>query len=187
MRSPPLTQVAQTALSEVLTSGELAIDATLGNGHDCLFLARSVAPGGQVWGFDIQPAALDETRRRLVEAGLTHACTLCGRGHQHMTAEVPADWHGRVGAIMFNLGYLPGGDKAVITHADTTLAALDQAAQLLRPGGLVSLLQYRGHAGADDEVAAVDDWVDALSEGWQVQRHVSPGPVLYLLRKVGGR
>ncbi|MCB1802677.1 MAG: rRNA methyltransferase [Gammaproteobacteria bacterium] len=170
-------------MSEVLKSGELAIDATLGKGHDCLFLARHVTAVGHVWGFDIQPAALAETRRRLVEAGLMDTCTLCARGHEHMAAEVPANWRGRVGAVMFNLGYLPGGDKSMITHAGSTLAALDQAALLLRPGGLVSLLQYRGHAGAGDEVVAVDEWIDALPEGWRIQRHASPGPVLYLLEK----
>lgn len=182
MKGPPLTRIAQDAVSKALQAGALAIDATAGNGHDTVFLAHCVAPGGQVYGFDIQPAALASTRARLQAEQQSAQVALCAIGHEHMASHVPTEWRGKVSAIMFNLGYLPGGDKSVITDAATTVAALNQALELLRPGGLVSLLQYRGHAGADAEVAAVDTWIKALPGTWCVQRHASPGPVLYLVQ-----
>jgi hypothetical protein len=183
MTHRPLTELAQQAVAKVLHSGDLAIDATVGNGHDTLFLARRVAPDGRLIGFDVQHQALDSARDRLRAAGMQPLTALLQCGHERMAQQVPPEWAGRVGAVMFNLGYLPGGDKTRITAAATTVAALDQAATLLRVGGLISLLVYRGHGGADDEVKAVAAWLDRLGSHFQVTRHDSPGPRLYLIEK----
>ena len=83
--------------------------------------------GCQVIGFDIQQAALNAANARLIAAGLDANVTLLSCGHERLGENLPPDWHGSVSAVMFNLGYLPGGDKRLITHADTTLAALQQA------------------------------------------------------------
>jgi SAM-dependent methyltransferase len=177
----PLTALAQESVGAVLESGALAIDATVGNGHDTLFLAARVAARGHVAGFDIQPQALDTTHARLEHAGLAGRVTLYPCGHQFMLQRIPGGWHGRVSAVMFNLGYLPGGDKQLITRTVTTMPALRQALAVLRPGGLLSLMVYRGHAGADDEARAVAEWVSGLDARYLVARHRSPGPLLYLI------
>jgi len=181
----PLTMLAQEAVGRVLEDGALAIDATVGNGHDTLFLADRLAPGGQVIGFDIQPRALEGTRARLEAAGLDAVATLHLCGHENMSQRVPGDWHGRVSAVMFNLGYLPGGDKGLTTSPASTLGALDQAVSLLRTGGLVSLLVYRGHPGARAEADAILAWLDGLGTAHRVTCHDSPGPVLYLVERLG--
>lgn len=49
--------------------------------------------------------------------------------------------------VAFNLGYLPGGNKSIITVSDTTLSALKAAERILMPGGLISLVVYIGHPG----------------------------------------
>lgn len=49
--------------------------------------------------------------------------------------------------VTFNLGYLPGGDKNLITKVDTTLQALQAASNVLQPGGLISIVAYVGHPG----------------------------------------
>ena len=181
MTQARLTSVAHSALSAVLRPGDCAVDATLGNGHDALFMARCVAPGGRVIGFDVQEAALAATRRSADAAGLGTLLELHQCGHESMARVLGPALVGRVAAATFNLGYLPGGDKSVVTRPETTIAALEQARTLLRPGGLVSLLVYRGHAGAAAEVEAIDDWLAGLDPGWRVTRHDSPGPVLYLV------
>lgn len=177
-----LTEVAHAALAAVLADGARAIDATVGNGHDTLFLASRVGPGGRVIGFDVQPRAIDAAAARLGAAGVGKVVTLHHAGHEQMLTRIPAEWCGTVAAITFNLGYLPGGDKALITRAETTVAALDQGLDLLRPGGLISLLQYRGHAGAMSEVDAVDEWVEGASGHCRITRCTSPGPILNLIR-----
>lgn len=184
MRPRPLTEQAQQAVGRVLKPGERAVDATVGNGHDTLFLARQVAPGGRVIGFDLQPQALATAQARLAAAGLRHIVELQLCGHQQMSDRVPSGWPGHVGAVMFNLGYLPGGDKRRVTRAEHTLPALDQALRLLRIGGLVSLLVYRGHPGAQQEAEAVTSWLGGLDKRYRVTGHASPGPLLYLIGRL---
>ncbi|MCB1093584.1 MAG: methyltransferase domain-containing protein, partial [Verrucomicrobiae bacterium] len=70
-RLPRATEMAHRLLAERLRPGDLAIDATVGNGHDTVFLAEAVGQAGQVIGFDIQPIAIEATRHRLSEAGLS--------------------------------------------------------------------------------------------------------------------
>jgi SAM-dependent methyltransferase len=183
MTRRPLTIDAQQAIAAVLGPGDLAVDTTVGNGHDTLFLARCIAPHGRVFGFDVQQTALSSARSRLAAAGLAGLVDFELCGHERMRERLPAAWHGRVAAVMFNLGYLPGADKTLVTRAETTLAALDQAVALLRPGGLISLLLYRDHAGAADEVAAVEGWLGRLDRGLRLSSHASPGPVLHLLAR----
>jgi predicted methyltransferase len=180
----PLTEVAQQAVRSVLGPGDLTVDATVGNGHDTLFLAGKVVPGGHVIGFDIQPQAIEQTHARLLAVGLDADVTLQLCGHERMREQLPAGWAGRVSAVMFNLGYLPGSDKCLTTSVATTLSALDQALSLLRVGGLVSLLVYRGHPGAGAEAAALARRLEHLEGRFQLDCKESPGPILYLIRRI---
>ncbi len=150
-----LTLRAHEVVLGAIRSGDFVVDATVGNGHDTVFLAHAVGPSGRVYGFDVQQAALDATRGRLEEAGVSELVTLLCAGHEDMSARLPGDLAGRVGAVMFNLGYLPGSDRAVVTQPDTTAVALDDATALIRPGGIVSVLVYTGHPGGEAELEAV--------------------------------
>ncbi len=157
------TALAHRIVAAVLQPDEVAIDATVGNGHDTLFLAWQVGTQGHVYGFDVQEEALARTRRRLEEAGLQERTTLLQIGHEHMAEAVPVRLHGHIGAIMFNLGYLPGGsDRSCITRPQTTLPALEAALRLLRPGGVLTVVAYRGHPGGSEEAEAVRRWAEAL-------------------------
>ena len=173
-----LTQLAHELLAEHLQPGDIAIDATAGNGHDTLFLARRVGPTGEVHAYDIQAEALQETRRRVQEAGCDAWVRLHPGSHAQLLPTLQADCRGRVAAVVFNLGYLPGGDRHTTTQNDSTLAALEQALALLRPGGALSVLAYRGHPGGRDEARAVADWCDRQAD-LEHQVHESPGPVLH--------
>lgn len=175
MTTLSLVQKAHAALSEILADGDIAIDATVGNGHDTLFLARKVGERGTVYGFDIQEAALDTAYRRLQEEGLERRVSLYHAGHEVMAVVLPESVHGRVKAVMFNLGYLPGGDKQRTTGLNTTVAALEQALLLLAAGGVISVLAYTGHPGGREEAEAVKGWARALSpEYCQVDIAVPP-------------
>ena len=157
-----LVQQAHQLLTEVLREGDTAIDATVGNGHDTLFLAQRVGEHGKVYGFDIQQQALDSAWQRLEQAGAVQQVSLYHAGHETMGFVVPESAQGQVKAVMFNLGYLPGGDKGRTTGASTTLAALQTAISLLAPGGLISLLAYTGHPGGREEAELVKGWAATL-------------------------
>jgi SAM-dependent methyltransferase len=141
-------------LRSFLRDGDSAVDATCGNGHDTLLLARLVGACGHVWGFDIQEQAIDETSRRLAETGLSNRVTLLQVGHEELAEHVTAPLQ----TVLFNLGYLPGGDRSIITRPETTVIALEQSLKLLAAGGTVIVVVYPGHSGGDDEQSAVEDW-----------------------------
>lgn len=153
------TDHARLLLAPRIKSGDWVVDATVGNGHDTLWLAERVGAAGRVYGFDVQAAALETATERLV--GQPHI-TLVLAGHEHMAAELPADARDRIVVVMFNLGYLPGASKAVTTRAATTIAALEQALGLIGVGGMISLVLYPGHAGGALEAAAVRSWMQTV-------------------------
>ena len=139
--------IASDILERAIAPGDTVIDATMGNGHDTLFLCRLVGDEGRVIAFDVQPAAVESTRNRLEEAGVSNRAQLHCLGHQHM-AEIVT---GPVDAVVFNLGWLPGGDKAVTTLLDTTKQAVSYALSLLRPLGICLICCYPGHQEGDRE------------------------------------
>lgn len=158
----PMLRYVRELLSEVLQPGDLAIDATVGKGSDTLFLAERVGESGRVIGFDVQEAALEKARTRLVEAGLPGRVELKLESHAAMRDAVPLEWHGRVKAVTFNLGYLPGGDPEVVTVAESTLAALKAALELLATGGVMTVMLYSGHEQGKAETRAVLEWAEGV-------------------------
>ncbi|MCB1773822.1 MAG: methyltransferase domain-containing protein [Gammaproteobacteria bacterium] len=177
----PLTQIAHARVAAHLRPGDLVVDATAGNGHDTLFLARQVAPGGRVFAFDVQSGALEHTAARLQTAGLRDHVELVHDGHQNLLQHLPREALGKIRAAMFNLGYLPGGDKQRTTQGAHTVEALRQGIQALDPSGVISILVYRGHAGGLAEAAAVEHWLGELPGTWRLETVPSPGPVLHLV------
>ncbi len=158
---PPLrgpVPLAHLLLRQVVKAGDRVVDATCGNGKDTLLLAELVGETGQVWAFDIQSEALERTHQRLDAAGLADRVTLLACGHETLATLVPS----LVCAVIFNLGWLPGGDRAIITEPATTLPALEGALQILDEGGLLLITCYPGHAGGDRETETVLTWATAL-------------------------
>ncbi|MCK9395139.1 MAG: methyltransferase domain-containing protein [Methylobacter sp.] len=190
MKRISLVKTAHDLIRDILSPGDIAIDATVGNGHDTVFLAEQVGPSGRVYGFDIQQAAIDSTREKFRQNGLQDCLTLIHASHADMNEEIPAHLHGNIGAIMFNLGYLPGGDKSLITQTDSTLAALTAAALILALNGIITLLAYPGHPGGDRETDQVKNWCERLdTEQFDVNtiygtEHKDTAPRLFVIRKM---
>lgn len=166
----PLVKQAHEFVRQHLKSGDVAVDATVGNGHDTLFLLSLVKPNGRIFGFDIQQTAIAATQALINHLPNAENATLICTNHSHMGNYIPAAYHGKISAVMFNLGYLPGGNKQIITQADSTIAAITSAVTLLAPGGIVSILAYPGHAGGLEEAAQVQKWcVNLNHERFQYQ------------------
>jgi SAM-dependent methyltransferase len=157
---------AQRIVAERTVAGDIAIDATAGNGVDTLFLARTVGPGGHVYAFDVQQEALAQTRARLDDAGAQAPLapvTLIHAGHESLRERIDREHHGRISAVMFNLGYLPGGPPGVITKPHTTLPAMEAALDALRAGGVITAVVYPGHDGGREEADEVEKWAAGVS------------------------
>ena len=177
--------LAADVLGRVLSEGDSAVDATMGNGHDTEALCRLVGPSGRVYAFDIQPQAVENTRLRLLEAGLADRASLFCLGHEHLAEAVPVP----VRAVMFNLGWLPGGDHGITTLLPTTLSAVEQALSLLLPGGVLVLCAYPGHPeGAREKESLISFFSSLPPQRYNVLRQVflnaGPGaPECFVVQK----
>lgn len=190
MKRISLVNLAHDLVRDILRPGDIALDATVGNGHDTLFLAEQVAPSGHVYGFDIQQAAIDATLEKFRKTHKADCLTLIHASHADMDRKIPEQVHGKIRVIMFNLGYLPGGDKSIITQTDSTLTALTVAARILACGGIITLLAYPGHPGGDQETGQVKHWCEQLDAGqFEVNtmyssEHKDTAPRLFVIRKL---
>ena len=143
-----------------LRPGDTACDFTMGNGHDSAFLSKTVGDNGQVAAFDIQPAALESTARRLREEGCPDNWRLFCRSH-HLAGEVVP---GPIRAGMFNLGYMPGsGNKALTTMRETTLPAVEGALSMLGRDSILLVAVYPGHSEGAAEGEALQKYFSTLS------------------------
>jgi len=149
---------AAELIEPALYPGAVAVDATMGNGQDTLWLCGLVGETGRVHAFDVQREAVDRTRERLTAAGMRDRAELYCLGHEHM-AEVIAE---PVDVVMFNLGWLPGAEHIVTTRVETTLLAVEAALSLLKPDGLMTVCVYPGHDEGRRELEALLRWAERL-------------------------
>ena len=174
-------EMAHDFLAQVITKEDIVVDATMGNGHDTLFLAKLAK---QVYAFDIQKQALEKTSQRLQEAGLTNVELLL-QGHETVDQFVR-----EVKAAIFNLGYLPSADKSIITQPQTTIEALEKLCYLLVKGGRIAIMIYYGHDGGDIERDAVLNYVSQLPQQeytatiYRTLNQINNPPFLVMIEKL---
>lgn len=164
----------QELLSEVVQAGDLVVDLTAGNGQDTLELFQMVGKSGQVIAFDVQSQALLATRDRLVAVGAQirlqqqeiqplqrePGIDLLEMDHAEFSRIVPAAPKG----IIANLGYLPGGQRELVTRPESTVLALEQSCSLLADGGRLAVVVYPGHPGGTEEGMAVTHFFTELHD-----------------------
>lgn len=183
-----LTDLAHQIVAEHLKTGDIAVDATCGNGHDTLFLSRAVGESGTVITCDLQQSAIDATRLRCEEC--KNIQYHCGDHAEVMRTFVEL-FAAQVSVVMFNLGYLPGGDKSKTTTPSATVAALESSLILLKPAGIISVLAYIGHPGGLEEEAAVSEKFSHWSQSGDIEILHRPdiqmsnrSPRLYIGKKI---
>ena len=145
---------AREMIEDAMFEGACAIDATMGNGYDTLWLCELAGENGHVFAFDIQSEAVERTFQRLEAAGISDRASLFCAGHERMEEFVTV----QADAIVFNLGWLPGAEHGVTTHTDTTLRAVNAALNLLKEDGLMTICIYPGHEEGTRELNALLEW-----------------------------
>ncbi len=143
---------------KTVRQGDTVIDATCGNGGDTIFLAGLTGEEGIVYSFDIQQAALDRTLAKLKKEGLDNRVKLILDSHKYMDAYVK----GSVRCVMFNLGYLPGGDHNIGTKGESTIAAVKKAMELIMVNGIITVVVYYGGDSGFDEKEQFLDYVNTI-------------------------
>lgn len=183
-------KLAQFCWNQNLLFGDLVLDATCGNGHDSLFLAEKILTQhcGYLWAMDIQETAIFNTQERLRDK-LTpeqlKRTSVLKADHSKMPEEISFN---SLKLVVYNLGYLPGGNKKLTTQPETTLQSLNQALTLICQGGMLSVTCYSGHDGGIEE-AEVHKWAGKLPKNkWNVCLHqwinTRSAPSLLFIKKI---
>ena len=123
-------ETVKKIMSHYIKEGQIAVDATVGNGWDTLLLAELVGDGGRVYGFDIQGLAIEITQEKLLANNLDDRVVLINDGHENVDKYIDEE----VNFVVYNLGYLPGGDKDIKTNTITTLESVEKMLGLLING-----------------------------------------------------
>lgn len=175
---------------KLVHKGDIVIDATCGNGHDSLKLAQLAltTDSGNLWAFDIQEQAIKQTFHLLsqsLEPEQVERIRLLQRSHAVFPDDIANE---SVKLIVYNLGYLPGGNKAITTAVQSTLQSLDAAQKLISPGGAICLTCYPGHAEGAREQDHILDYTRRLHpRTWNITFHQwlnrHQAPALMLLQK----
>ncbi len=185
---PKPLDLTKQLITPFITQGSHVVDATVGNGHDTLFLLESLESvgGGTLTGVDLQAEAISATRERLEAISSTSTINLIQQCH----SEIDYTELSPPTVIMFNLGYLPKFDKTVITQPHTSLLAIQKACQHLAVGGVISIMGYLGHEGGSEECTLIETHLKTLSRKnyrvltYQYLNAPNTPPYLILVEKV---
>jgi tRNA G37 N-methylase Trm5 len=142
-----------------LKEGDVCADFTMGNGHDTEFLSKTVGENGKVYAFDIQKAAVESTEKNLKAAGCPENYVLINDSHHNLKKYITEP----IKAGMFNLGYLPGGDKSITTMRETTLPAISDAIDMLGKDACLNIAVYPGHKEGELEGEEICEMLSKLS------------------------
>ncbi|RXK18300.1 class I SAM-dependent methyltransferase [Macrococcus sp. DPC7161] len=133
------------------------IDATCGNGNDTLFMCQNTTQNETIYAFDIQTTAINNTLEKVKD--FDHVKVI-QQGHEHVLNHV----HDPVSVAVFNLGYLPKGDKSIVTTPETTIKAIKDIFSLLVPKGIIILVIYPGHPEGQIERDEVMQYVKQIDQ-----------------------
>lgn len=147
-----ISLISHNIISSFLENKNVAIDGTLGNGYDTDFLADNFK---KVYTFDIQKEACDSYKEKNKE----NVNVICDSHHlfkQYVNEEVDC--------IMYNLGFLPGGNKEITTLHETSLKSICEGLELLSSGGIMTICIYRGHNEGKREETCILEYVENLDK-----------------------
>lgn len=161
MKSYQITEWCHELFKGQVVCGGNYVDATMGNGHDTLFLCGLSGDTGHVTAFDIQQQALEATQTLLAKSGMQDRARLILDSHENMDRYIEP---GTQDGICFNFGYLPGGDHKFATRADTSVAAVEKGLNLLKAGGVMSLCIYSGGDTGFEEKDAILEYIKNLDD-----------------------
>lgn len=153
-------KISRDIIYKYVKDGHTVVDCTVGNGNDTILLAKLVGLKGKVYGFDIQKEALDITFKSLTCENLDNRVRLIRDGHENIDLYIDE----KIDFAIYNLGYLPKGDKNIKTNKDTTLISLKKALNLLNDNGIILITCYVGHEGGLEEKKAVEEFLINLDQ-----------------------
>lgn len=177
--------ISQDLIKRYVKQGDIVLDCTVGNGWDTLLLSQLVGNKGKVYGFDIQQIAITNTKNLLKRKGLENNVKLFLDGHENIDQYIDE----KLNLIIYNLGYLPGGNKEIKTIANTTIKSISKSLNLLRQNGILLITVYLGHAGGMEEKESIETLLTKLNQKdfnvlkYEFINQINNPPILYIIEK----
>lgn len=153
-------KISNDIMDKHVKMGDIVLDCTVGNGNDTLRLAKLVGDEGKVYGFDIQDKALKITSQLLACEKLNNSVELIRDSHENIDLYIKE----KLDFIIYNLGYLPKGDKNIKTKSSSTLISLKKSLDLLNKNGIILITSYIGHEGGRDEKESIESLLSELNQ-----------------------
>ena len=147
-------------VKKIIKEDWVVIDATVGNGHDTLFLRKQLSEKGKLYGFDVQKKAIELTKKRLMKNNCYSGVKLIKDSHENFQKYID----GSVDLILYNLGYLPKGDKEITTESETTLNSVKAGMAMLNRGGVIFLTVYPGHLPGALELEVLSGYLKTINQ-----------------------
>lgn len=147
-----ISKLSHSIINNYLKNKDIAIDATLGNGHDTDFLSLNF---NKVYSFDIQ----DQACLKYSNKDKDNVIVICDSHHKfnkHIKENVDC--------IMYNLGFLPGASKEITTKYNTSLESIQIGLKILNPGGIMTICIYTGHDEGKKEKSCILDFLEKISK-----------------------
>lgn len=141
MKIERILPFSKSLIDSHICESSIVIDATCGNGNDTLYLAEKTTQGF-VYGFDIQKQAIENTQQKVKDF---NNVSLIQDGHENVRQYILEKHIGLIDCAIFNLGYLPKGDKSIVTKPESTIKAIEEIFDLMRVEGIIILVIYHGH------------------------------------------
>lgn len=178
--------ITRDLIDRYVKDGDIVLDATVGNGNDTILLAEKVGISGRVYGFDIQKTAINNTISLLESKNLNENVILINEDHFKIDKYIDEN----LNFIIYNLGYLPKGDKSIKTKASTSIGSIEKSLNLLDYNGLLIITVYTGHAGGLEEKIAIENLIINLNQKnftvlkYEFINQKNNPPIVYKIEKI---
>jgi len=132
-------------LKNYIKNDMIIADMTLGNGYDSCNILSYLNGTGFLYALDIQ----DYNNYKLIKDS-----------HINFDKYIKEE----IDLAIFNLGYLPGGDKSITTKSEDVLICIEKLLVKLKNNGLVLLTLYPGHKNGADEKEYLEKYFKILNQ-----------------------
>lgn len=157
-----------------------AIDMTCGRGNDTLFLSTLFK---KVYSFDVQEEAINSSRELTKDK---QNIDYILDNHKNVDKYVKD----KVGLVIYNLGYLPKGDKNITTCAFDVIESLEKVTNLLESKGVIIITVYPGHPAGALESVEIDKYLRKYNQKmfevlkYEFINQINNPPYLYVIEKL---
>ena len=172
-----------------MKKAKVVVDATCGNGHDLLYLAKRAQKGCHLYGIDIQMKAIKTSKELLQSNDIAPEVSLTFIHDSHDLAVAHQLKDEVIDLMIFNLGYLPGSNHEIITKPHHTIDAINEGLHKLSKSGVITIVAYPGTNDGLAEMQSLKTYLSDLEQKfynvchWQPLNQINNPPELFILQK----